>query len=248
MLEKISLHRMLNSEHLSLVQKIAGTIKKHIEALPELRMLSGKLETLAATEAKTLEALDKSLFTEQKTNADTRRDNAARQLQHYVASFEYSNNPTSAYAAHLLYELLKEIPAITSEGHERQTVDMANLVARLGEGNYAAAIENLKATELVKQLGDLNTEYNTISNQQTVTDSAKISGNVNAARKPVDSELRKIFRAIESRFDLETATDAVRTCLAELNYDISEAETSMKQRLAHTKGKTAGSKPAAGEE
>lgn len=232
MIDDISLTRLLNTEHLSLVNKIESTIKKHLASLPELAMLHGRLEVLAATEARALATIQKSLFTQKKLAADNLRDNAARQLLHYVWSFEYSDNIQQAAAARRLHELLKNLSYIVSEANERETVDLDNLVARLGEEPFASAIELIDALWLVENMSAKNAAFNTVSEQQTAADSVKETGSMNTIRKQIDKLIRQIFGVIETRFYLETAGEAINTCVGELNYDIAEAHTSMKQRLS----------------
>lgn len=248
MIESISLPRLINSEHMSLARKILATIKKHIEALPELTTISSRLEALINAEAEAYEETPRSLFTEQKHAADQRRDNSARQLLHSIVAFQYAANPEAVAAAALIHEQIKDLPTIITGAGERETVEIDNLVARLREEPYAAALELLTSTWMVNQLAQLNAAYDTVSKRQTATDSIRIPGNVNTTRKPVDATIRKIFRAIETRFDLETDTEGIRNCLAELNYDINEAATSMKQRISLTKDKNTGLPPTPGTE
>jgi len=238
MIESINLARLINSEHMTLARRILLTVRKHIEALPELVAISTRLEEQINAEAEAFKQTPESTFTSSKQAADQRRDDAARQLYHSIQSFQYAANAAAVEAATLIHEKIKNLPDIVTEAGERETADITNLVARLGEEPYAAALELLSAQWMVDQLAQFNTQYDTISQQQTTADSVRGSGNVSLARKPVDATLRKIFRAIETRFDLETDTPDIRTCLAELNYDISEAATTMKQRLALTKDKT----------
>jgi hypothetical protein len=229
-IEGISLSRLLNAEHLALAQKILAILKKYAEAFPELKKYITQLEALIQNESNTYKTLGSSAFTDEKAKADVLRDNAARQLKRHVWAYEVSDNAREAEAARLLGALLRDVTDIIEEANETKTVDLNNLISRMTEEPFAAATQTLGAENLVKKLFDKNTEYNKISVRQTEADAEKSAGNMNAVRKPVDEELHRIFRMIQYRFDVETADEYVKSCVNEINYDIRETLTKMKQR------------------
>lgn len=234
----INLARLLNAEHLSLSQKIVSTLKKHSTALPDMTTAVGTLERAVAQESKTFEAMDKSEFTKHKTDADLMRDNAARQLHRYVLSFEWSDNPDEVAATALLRDIIGDITGIIAEANERETVLLDTMVKRLREEPFAAAISKLKASDYVEKVADKNAAFDNISQQQTTKDSGKDAGNMSIVRKQVDDTVHRIFRIIQSRYDLDQAQEQLDICVNELNYDIREAKITMKQRLARLRGTT----------
>lgn len=234
-LKSPGLHKLNNAEYANLANRMlnlaadtgAEALGVEDDDLDRYSVLLSQLNDLvsrsyASAETAELEELDKQRDTLGKYIIDT--VNAGQNLP--IAS--------KAAAAKALWLVLKPYKGFHDLPNQQETTVVSGMVLDLSKTENEPHVSSLGLTDFVNELNLVNTRYQTLTDQRTLSREAAKTDNSKTLRTEMDA-LYDYITTVGFCMSVVTPTEDTARFIAQLNAIIDETNTSYNQRIAQTK-------------
>lgn len=234
-LKSPGLHKLNNAEYANLANRMlnlaadtgAEALGVEDDDLDRYSVLLSQLNDLvsrsyASAETAELEELDKQRDTLGKYIIDT--VNASQNLP--IAS--------KAAAAKALWLVLKPYKGFHDLPNQQETTVVSGMVLDLSKTENEPHVSSLGLTDFVNELNLVNTRYQTLTDQRTLSREAAKTDNSKTLRTEMDA-LYDYITTVGFCMSVVTPTEDTARFIAQLNAIIDETNTSYNQRIAQTK-------------
>lgn len=202
----ISLERMNNGAHFLFVSDILARAEADAAVSTKAATQVAALKAAVEQENKDLKISQKSLLTDDITQADARRDAFFGGYKKAVRGFlDLPAGPLSQ-AARVLYQHFKDYEIDPKMQLDKQTGLMVNFIADLEE-KYKSEVETLSLTPFVTSLKAANEEVRTLTASRTEERMSVTVGALKASRKASDDAYRLTVKMVNALTMVEGEAD-----------------------------------------
>lgn len=207
-IQSISLERMNNGAHFLFAINITTRAEADTNVKAKTEALIAAMRTALTTEDEALKLSQKSLLTDDITNADALRDSLYSGYKKAVNG--YRNFPVEALAkaAGELWQHLLDYGIDPKMQLDKETGLMINLITDL-EGKYASQVAALSLTPFVTNLKAANEKVRQFSADRTDERTSRTVGALKAARKAFDEAYRTFAKMVNALALVEGETNYV---------------------------------------
>jgi len=236
-IKNIDLTRMNNGAHFTFVSNALTKAEGNAKVAEKAAEAVAELKTAVAAEDEALKISQKSLLTDEITEADHKRDVLYSAYRKMVKASLDSPLENQAEAAKVLDQHMTDYAIDTQMQLDRETGLVTNLVTDL-TGKFAAQVTTLGLTAYVTALKEANELVNSLIMQRADERGTKVAGALRTARTATDTAYKALIKRVNAHLllDYDTAYDDF------VNYMNEEIDRYKQQVLARKKSTATASK------
>ncbi|MDR0872710.1 MAG: DUF6261 family protein [Prevotellaceae bacterium] len=192
-----------NETHAEYHAEFTATVERYgIINLPIGTLYSG-YKAKYAVEISLLDQMQKSIYTDQITAQDEKRDNVFRAFHLFVQAYALHFEQSKREYGERLALVLKNYGNIAKKTLDAETAAIDDLLRELAKPPFSDCIANLKLEEWITQLGYENEQFKNLMANRYEESGNRPNENMRSARAETDTAFRALLNALDVFINIE---------------------------------------------